>query len=216
MKKVITLATSKGGVGKTTLSRSLACHWFNIGIKVGVIDADPQGSIISGHNPDGPLKNLVVVHQPEETVDLTISELLESNSIVLVDTGGFRNRTTVKALLGTDLALIPLKPSADDVAGAIETYNLISEINKTPERIKNPIQYRMILTMTQQGTVIARHVRDEIKKMGYLLLDNELYHRVSYPEAALMGLAPGILEPEGPAARDISRIVGEIGHILEN
>lgn len=214
MRKIITLATSKGGAGKTTLARSLACHWFNVGIEVGVIDVDPQASIISRHDPEGPLKNMKIVAQPEETVGETISEMASQCSIVLVDTGGFRNRTTIKALVETDLALIPLKASADDVAGAIETYNLIKELNNTPERINNPIKYRMILTMTQQGTVISRHVREELKGMGYLVLNNELYHRVAYPEAAIKGLAPSLLEPESPAARDISRIVGEIGEII--
>mgnify|MGYP003475623034 CR=1 FL=1 len=214
MRKIITLATSKGGAGKTTLARSLACHWFNVGIEVGVIDADPQASIISRHDPEGLLKNMKIVAQPEETVGETISEMASQCSIVLVDTGGFRNRTTIKALVETDLALIPLKASADDVAGAIETYNLIKELNNTPERINNPIKYRMILTMTQQGTVISRHVREELKGMGYLVLNNELYHRVAYPEAAIKGLAPSLLEPESPAARDISRIVGEIGEII--
>ena len=214
MTKIITLATSKGGAGKTTLARSLACHWFNVGIKVGVIDADPQASIISRHDSEGPLKSMPIIAQPEETVDETILEMAKKCSIVLVDTGGFRNRTTIKALIETDLALIPLKASADDVAGAIETYNLIRELNNTPERINNPIKYRMILTMTQQGTIISRHIRDELKSMGYLVLNNELYHRVAYPEAAIKGLAPSLLEPESPAARDISRVVGEIGEII--
>lgn len=214
MTKVITLATSKGGAGKTTLARSLACHWFNIGIKVGVIDADPQGSIINRHNPKGPLQDMPIVAQPEETVNETIEEMKQKCSIILVDTGGFRNRTTIKALIATDLALIPLKPSADDVAGALETYNLIKELNETPERVNNPIKYRMILTMTQQGTVISRHVREELKSMGYFMLENELYHRVAYPEAAIQGLSPSLTDPESPAARDISRVVGEMNNLL--
>ena len=44
--KIITLATSKGGVGKSTLARNLAAYWLNIGQKVAVIDSDPQGRII--------------------------------------------------------------------------------------------------------------------------------------------------------------------------
>lgn len=214
MKKVITLATSKGGTGKSTLARSLACHWYYAGVKVSIIDADPQASIISRHNPEGLLKNMPVISDPEETVDENIHELKENSTFVIVDTGGFRNRTTIKALIATDIALIPLKPSADDVAAAIETYNLIKELNETPERYKNPIHYRMILTMTQKGTVISRHIRDELEGMGYKLLENELYHRVSYPEAAINGLSPSITEPEGAAARDISRIVGEITQLF--
>jgi chromosome partitioning protein len=35
---VITLATSKGGVGKSTLARNLAAHWINIGMRVAIIN----------------------------------------------------------------------------------------------------------------------------------------------------------------------------------
>ena len=211
--KVITLATSKGGAGKSTLVRNIAAHWFHIGMNVAVIDADPQGSVIARHDPTGPLGNLMILSEPEETVGALIGDLRKKHNLILVDTGGFRNKTTIRALVATDIAIIPLKPSADDVSGALETHNLIKEINSTPERINNPIKYRMILTMTQQGTVIARHVRQELEQMGYLLLKSEMFHRVAYPEAAITGLSPCITDPEGPAARDVGLIVKEIGEI---
>ena len=214
LSKVLTLATSKGGAGKSTLARNLAAHWTNIGMRVAIIDADPQGSIISRHNPEGPLKDLVVVAEPEESVFALIEEYRPNFDYIIVDTGGFRNRTTIRALIATDLALIPLKPSADDVAGALETHNLINELNKTPERGGVPIKYRMILTMSQQGTIISKHVRSELEKLGYLLLKSEMYHRVAYPEAAISGLSPCITDPEGPAARDVANIVKELGESL--
>lgn len=214
MGKVITLATSKGGAGKSTLARNIAAHWLNVGMRVAVIDADPQGSIIKRHDPNGLLSKLDVIAQPEEIVDLTINELKPEYDYIIVDTGGFRNRTTVKALISTDLAIIPLKPSADDVAGALETHNLIKEINKTPERLSNPIRYKMIITMSQQGTVIARHVRRELEQIGYLVLKAEMYHRVAYPEAAIKGLSPCITDPEGAAARDIAQIISEVDDFI--
>jgi chromosome partitioning protein len=61
----------------------------------------------------------------------------------------------VTALVNSDLALIPLKPSAADVAGAVATYDLIQELNKTPERAGKPISVAMVLTMTMK-TLIAR------------------------------------------------------------
>lgn len=212
--KVITLATSKGGAGKSALARNLAAHWVNIGMRVAVIDADPQGSIINHHDPKGPLGKLDVIAQPEEIVDVTINEIKANYDYILVDTGGFRNRTTVKALLSTDLALIPLKPSVEDVSGALETHNLIKEINKTPERCSNPIRYRMIITMSQQGTIIARQVRKELEQIGYLVLKSEMHHRVAYPENAINGLSPCITDPEGAAARDISHIISEIDDFI--
>ena len=211
---VITLATSKGGVGKSTLARNLAAHWLNIGMKVMLIDADPQGSIINRHNPDGLLKDITVIAEPEESVFNLVQEHRNQYNYIIIDTGGFGNRTAVRALLASDLALIPLKPSADDVAGAMETHNLIQELNTVPERVNNHINYSMVITMSQQNTVIAKHVRNELEQVGYLTLKSEMYHRVSYPEAAIDGLSPCITDPDGPAARDIRLIVQELNKAL--
>jgi chromosome partitioning protein len=215
MSFVLVLATSKGGAGKSTLVRNLAAHWFNIGKNIAVIDADPQASIYSRHDFNGPLAKMKVISEPEENVQYVIDEIKSQYDIVVVDTGGFRNRTTIRALIKSNLAIIPLKPSADDVSGAVETYNLIKELNETSDLINNPIKYRMVLTMTQQGTVIARHIRQELEGAGYFLLKGEMFHRVSYPEAALNGLSPCITDPEGAAARDISTIVNEINEVLK-
>jgi len=210
MTKVITLATSKGGAGKSTLARNLAAHWVNLGMKVAIVDADPQGSIIGRHDPEGELKKLTVIAEPEETVQHLVEDIKNAYDIVIIDTGGFRNRTTVRAILASDLAIIPLKPSADDVAGALETHRLIEEINDIPEKVGKKTKYRMILTMTQQGTVISKHVRTELEQLGYLLLKSEMYHRVAYPETAIKGLSPCITDPEGPAARDVANIINEL------
>lgn len=212
--KVITLATSKGGAGKSTLARSLASYWINIGRDVAVIDADPQGSVITRHDSNGLLEKLKVIAEPEETVGALIEEMKNQYSLIIVDTGGFRNKTTIRALVGTDVAIIPLKPSPDDTVSAIETHDLIKEINNIPERVNKPIKYRMVLTMTQQGTVISRHIRTELEQVGYLLLKAEMYHRVAYPEAAIKGLSPCITDPDGPAARDIAAIVTELNPVL--
>ncbi|HVI68720.1 MAG TPA: hypothetical protein VM910_40055, partial [Bradyrhizobium sp.] len=122
---------------------------------------------------------------------------------------------TIAALVGADLAIIPLKPAPDDVDAAIATYNLIREINETPERSGHPIRAAMILTMTMRGTVIARHVRNELEAAGYPLLQAEMPHRVSYPEASIQGLSPNVVEPDGAAAHDIADIVHELLN-LEN
>lgn len=207
---VITLCTSKGGVGKSTLARSLAAHWLQLGRKPALVDADPQRTLASRHNVDGPLGAVPLIAEPEERVTQAIADLRVTHAPVIVDTAGFRNRTTIAALVATDLALIPLKPAVEDIDGAVSTYRLIQEVNDTDERVGRPIVAVMILTMTTQGTVIARHVRSELVSAGYPLLAAEMIHRVAYPEAGIGGLSPTNFEPDGPAARDIAAVAHEI------
>lgn len=208
--KIVTLATSKGGVGKSTLTRNLAAYWLKSGFRVAIVDADPQGSIVNRPMAKEVLEKVKIIANPEENVDETINKLQNDFDYILVDTGGFKNRTTVIALLSSQYALIPLKPSSDDFVAAIATHSLIRELNETPERKYSPIKYRMILTMSQYGTIIARHVRMELEKMGYLTLKSEMYHRVIYPETAISGTSPCITDPDGAAARDIANIAKEL------
>jgi chromosome partitioning protein len=189
---VITLATSKGGVGKSSLGRSLAAHWFGVGHKPALIDADPQRTLANRYDPKGRMGGVPVVAEPEERVGETIAELRQQHAPVIVDTAGFRNRTTIGALVVTDLAIIPLKPAVEDVDAAIATYDLIREINETDEREGRPIKIAMVLTMTMRGTVIARHVREQLGEAGY------------------EGLSPSITDPDGAAARDIAAIAQEL------
>jgi chromosome partitioning protein len=207
---VITLATSKGGAGKSTLARSLAAHWFALGHRPALIDADPQRSLANRYDPNGRFKGVPVVAEPEERVNEEIKELRTRHAPVIVDTAGFRNRTTIGALVETDLAIIPLKPAVEDVDAAIATYDLIEEINKTEEREGRPIKVVMVLTMTLRGTVIARHVRLQLNSAGYPLLTAEMPNRVAYPEAGIDGLSPTTVDPDGAAARDIAALVHEI------
>jgi len=207
---VIALATSKGGVGKSTLARGLAAHWFVLGRKPALIDADPTATLSKRYNPEGKLGAVPVIAEPEELVTQVIEQLCAQHTPVIVDTAGFRNRTTISALVAADLAIIPLKPAAEDLDCAIATFDLIREINETPERSGHPIRTAMILTMTMRGTVIARHVRSQLEAAGYPLLQAEMPHRVAYPEAGIEGLSPGVTDPDGAAARDIAAIVHEL------
>lgn len=216
MNFVIVMATSKGGAGKTTLALSLAAHWYNNGMKVALIDADPQGSIINTYDPSGPMKDIKVFSDPETTVTDTIKECRKNFDMVIVDTGGFSNKTAAIAILNSDLVLIPTKASGLDIRRAIDTHALIKDLNFTPERSKNPISYRMILTMTVQGTVISRQVKQDLKEMGYLLIDSELHNRVIYQEGTIEGVPPNLNNQESAAAHDIAKIAREISLLRVN
>ena len=89
-------------------------------------------------------------------------------------------------------------------------YELIKELNETPERANHPIKALMVLTMTTPGTVIARHVRKELEEGGYPLLEAEVIQRVAYPELSMRGLSPCMADPDGAASRDIARVAAEI------
>jgi chromosome partitioning protein len=107
---VIALATSKGGVAKTTLARSLAAYWFAIGHKPALIDADPEKRLFNRYNEKGPLGAVPVISEPEGLVAQVIEELRARHRPVIVDSAGFRNRTTIAPSSRPISRLFPLSP----------------------------------------------------------------------------------------------------------
>ena len=211
---VIVLATLKGGSGKSTIAACLAAYWQQLGRGPALIDADPQRSLASSDDAGSRLGGLHIQAESSERIGSLIRSLKKSYSPVIVDTAGFRNRTTTEALAAAELALIPVKPSAMDVRVALETERLIAGINLTPERAGRPVAMQFVLSMTTPGSVIARHVRAQMHDAGLPLLQAEISNRVSFGEATLRGATPTLTEPSGVAAREILSLAKEIEAIL--
>ena len=108
-----------------------------------------------------------------------------------------------------DFVLVPVKPSPFDVDRMLDTLNIL--INGVSGR--RPV-FRCLLTQTTRDSVIAKHIRAELADAGFPLLANEMTNRVIYPEAALWGATPSLIDSTGPAARDIAAIADEVDDIL--
>ena len=214
--KVVVLATGKGGVGKSTLVRSLAAHWLVAGWRPAVVDADPEHRIERRHDKSGAMSSVpVIANADETTIAASIQNLRRDHDVVIVDTAGFRNKTQIMACIEADIVLIPMKPAPDDVDEAVAMFELVRELNETPERQGRKIKAAMVLTMVKAGTVIARKVAQDFRKAELPLLSLGIKERVAYPEAAIRGLAPSITDPDGDAALEIYRLAKELEQLGE-
>ena len=206
---IITVATMKGGSGKSTVASCLAVHWHLQGRRPTVIDADPQRSIARLAARERALGGVAVVEDATEEACKTARRLAVAGGPVIIDTPGFRSEATLAAISATDLLLVPLKPSPFDVDRMLDTLNaLINGVSGW-----RPI-FRCLLTQTTRDSVIARHIRSELAEAGFPLLESEMINRVAYAEAALWGATPSLLDGVGPAARDIAAIADEIDGVL--
>ena len=209
MSTIITVATMKGGSGKSTLASCLAVHWHLRGRRPTLIDADPQRSIMRLAARERALGGVAVLEDATEEASNTARRIAGSGSLVIIDTPGFRSRTTLDCLAAADFLLVPVKPSPFDVDRMLDTLNvLIKGVSG-----RQPA-FRCVLTQTTRDSVIAKHIRKELAEAGFPVLKNEMTNRVAYPEAALWGATPSLIEPEGAAARDIAAVAGEIDGIL--
>ena len=123
--RVIVLTTLKGGSGKSTVAACLAAHWHHAGRSPALVDADPQRSIANWSALNS--LDLPVAMDATEGVAVTVAGLARDHRPVVVDTAGFRNRTTIEAIASADLAIVPVKPSPMDVAVARDTAELVAD-----------------------------------------------------------------------------------------
>jgi chromosome partitioning protein len=206
---IITVATMKGGSGKSTVASCLAVHWHLQGRRPTIIDADPQRSIARLAARQRALGGVPVVEDATEEAWKTARRLATAGGPIIIDTPGFRSEATLASLAATDLVLVPVKPSPFDVDRMLDTLtSLINGIGGW-----RPM-FRCLLTQTTRDSVIAKHIRAELAEAGFPLLESELINRVAYAEAALWGATPSLLDRTGPAARDIAAVANEIDGIL--
>jgi chromosome partitioning protein len=206
---IITVATMKGGSGKSTLVSCLAVHWHLSGRRPAIIDADPQRSIARLAAREKGLGGIRVVEDSRDEVWQTAQDLAADFDPVIIDTPGFHSQPTLACLGVTDFALIPVKASPFDVDRMLDTLNIL--INGVSGRRPD---FRCVLTQTTRDSVIAKHIRSELIEAGFPVLDSELRNRVAYAEAALWGATPNLVDRAGPAARDIAAIADEVDYIL--
>ena len=202
---IITVATMKGGSGKSTLASCLAVYWHLRGRHPSLIDADPQRSIVRLAARERALGGVSVVEDATEEAAKAARRLEADNGLVIIDTPGFRSRTTLDCLAIADFLLIPVKPSPFDVDRMLDTVSILT--NRPDGR--QPL-FRCVLTQTTRKSVVAKHIRAELTGAGLPVLNSEMANRVAYPEAALWGATPSLISWKGPAAREIAAIADEI------
>jgi chromosome partitioning protein len=206
---IITVATMKGGSGKSTVASCLAVHWHLQGRCPTVIDADPQRSITRLAARERALGGVSVVEDATENAWKTARHLAAVGGPVLIDTPGFRSEATLACIAATDFLLVPVKPSPFDVDRMLDTLNIL--INGVGSWRPT---FRCVLTQTTRESIIAKHIRSELAEAGFPLLETEMTNRVAYAEAALWGATPTLIDRAGAAARDIAAIADEVDRIL--
>jgi len=206
---IITVATMKGGSGKSTIASRLAVHWHLGGRHPTLIDADPQRSIMRLAARERALGGVSVVEDATEDASKTARRLARGSGPVIIDTPGFRSKTTLACLAAADFLLVPVKASPFDVDRMLDTLSILRDRAGG----RRPI-FHCLLTQTTRDSVIARHIRSELADAGLPVLRSEMTNRVVYPESALWGATPSLIDSKGPAAREIAAIAEEVDVVL--
>ena len=121
----IAFVSQKGGAGKSTLSANLAAYAASNGMKTAVLDLDPQASVSAWHGlREAEDITLIPSHPPLVSNQVKGLEK-DGYELCIVDTPPHNSTAAANAINASDLTVIPVRPSAFDLAGAQSTFDLM-------------------------------------------------------------------------------------------
>jgi len=199
---IITVATQKGGAGKTTLTRILSVNLATQGWKVAVIDADPnKGFSEWAQVYTGP--TLSVHTEPDEKRLANLpADLAEEYDTVIIDTAGFGSRSMLVAIGAADGVIIPCMPDRGSVREAEQTAEWVRNLSKSTRR---SIDFRVIMTGFDPRRSADKYAYEQATAgMGLPFLDARLSDRTAYQASSWSGTVPtdGVIGKEAKVLAD--------------
>lgn len=225
---IISVVSPKGGAGKTTLSNVLATTYCSGGASVAIMDCDPQENQKTwkdGPPTDPGVKtNCEIDVVNEITSDNIFSHqkrLRSEKSFVLIDTPGRKDLIMSRAIMRADLVLIPVQPSPNDIAGAIEAIKIVRIEADGNDR---HINFACVMVNTPGSdsfkTKIHKDFEAFTKDANVTLLQTQLRSREAYRQIFLERVAVHELDPKRvnslpKAISNAEELAGEVFQLLQ-
>jgi chromosome partitioning protein len=206
----ISIASDKGGPGKTTTAILIASELALDGYRVTLLDTDVNQQAASfGGKCDIP--GLTVVGDVREDNILAALRKAEAESeIVIVDLPGGSSTLALKAMHRSHFVLVPTQAALPDVKAAMKT---IAQIDDAQELARTSIARAIIWTRVLPGFESrgARHVRQSVEaEEGLSILKAAMMERAAFREIHITGRVPRQADPEGTAAANVAAVTAEL------
>ena len=198
---VITLASRKGGSGKSTLTAHLAAFAHKLGRRTLILDADPQGSLTLWHS-------MRRGREPRlESAARVIDRLLAHAMIdgiewVFIDTAPTMWVVVQEAIRAATLVVIPARPGFFDLAAVTETVKIARERNKPYAIVMNSAPVKR--DDRESPTVAAS--RAKLEQVGIPVWSGQISQRAGYVASLAAGFSVGEVAPESAAGQEVARL----------
>jgi chromosome partitioning protein len=202
---ILTIASSKGGVGKTVLAEILVARLAADGCRIAVLDADPNRAL-SGWLADvyeGPPPIEVVAEAEETRVALAMPSLSTHAEILIIDTAGFASLAASVAMTGADAVLVPVLPGRADLVEAERTVQRAESLARAARR---EVPVRVVANRVRRGTSLSKHALSQAEDLRLPRLTATLSDLVGHGEIGFSGRLPG----SSPAAEEIAALIAEL------
>ncbi|MGI8459082.1 MAG: AAA family ATPase [Propionibacteriaceae bacterium] len=174
---ILTLGNKKGGVGKSTSTVYLAAGLARRGRTL-IVDADPQGSILSWSEEAGEGFPAAVVQWSTRDLARRVQDVAGDYAHIVIDTGRAATEDDPilrQALMVSDHLLVPFAPSLMDVRELGRVLQLVEDLETV-----HHVDAHLLLTKVRGGTASSRDAREGITGQGLPLLNAQIGLREAY------------------------------------
>jgi chromosome partitioning protein len=212
----ISIASDKGGPGKTTLAILLGAELALEGYRVCIIDTDINQQAAS-FGEKGKISGLTVMGDIDETSILSALRKAEAEAeIVIIDLPGGSSALALKAFHRSHFVLVPAQASMPDVKAAMKT---IQQIDDAQELAKTSIARALIWTRMMPGfeSVPVRKVREAVEQGSDVrIFKSALMERAAYRDIHISGTVPRQKDPSSSPSANVAAVVAELLESISN
>lgn len=200
---IVTVASQKGGAGKTTLATNIADALALDGERVLLIDADPQRSALAWGNTSSEPRVPVIGAGAPLFAPMQFKPLTSAYAWVIIDCPPRLGDVTAAAIAVADLILVPIRPTPLDLGALPATLRAI-----------DGHLARGVIAQRPARSVTADSAPEVIRSAGLPLLDTSLGFRADYADAYGYGVGAVALDGRSKAAAEVRAILAEVRAIL--
>src|SRR3954447_17413085 len=200
---VITVASQKGGVSKSTLCQCLAVEALKEGRRAAIIDMDPQQSITrwGARRAAAGIAVPAVIAAAEKPLKGVVRDLEKQGAaMVMIDTPPLVTPQLNAALEIADSVILVSRPNPMDLDALLETWAITQRLKKSA---------CAIITQAPPAAQRARALKlslSRLEKMGIPTCPSVLSYTLSYPYAQAEALTVQEREPSGKARAELAEI----------
>ncbi len=203
--KILAVICQKGGVGKTAIAVNLAVEANRARRKVVLIDIDKQASATNwnGERDEGQRLDVVKTDLSGLAAALAAAEQRHAE-LIIIDTPGKTEATTVPVSRLADFVLIPTYPFFVDMKPAVESAHWVRSSGKP---------HAFVINQATPGHVTTEEARAILEGCGFPVFP-DVVHRCADIYHSSQGGSAVEYNPDGKAAEEIKKLFNTLKKVM--
>jgi len=225
MGKVITVASSKGGVGKSTVSTNLAIDLANRGLKIMLVDAENDGTT---RDYDNALSGrLDVINGYDVTFPKMLEMYAKNYDFIVVDTAGvnadmengrnenLQEEINKRIFNRSDLILVPIEPSPETIR---KTIRFSHTVEMYIDASRGKLQALAFLNMYIKNEILSQDIDDLLNTEGTIKIpmsNTKIIRATAMKQAGASFQSVNEYSPNSEVAKNMTDLINETLNLLK-